>query len=224
LENLARRNEFIGRFTEPEYVRKLMLIDTDANEDERRLARGSYENFVEKIASAWPASVDATVLSTFAEELVNTAWRSMEGRLNNMQDFINWLDVENPPKNIGHFKNWLDEGKDIQHPQQLPRMRQYYKQLAEWALAILILVTAVRIATALARARTELVPCLALVINTEMRDFIDTGAHGAVSFIYQNTAGVDYLPERNMSFLKGEIAKAWRDFKDDLRVAEWAKE
>jgi hypothetical protein len=220
----ARRNEFISRFIEPEYVRRRMLIDTDANEDERRIARISYENLVEKIASAWSSSVDATVLSQFAEELVNTAWRSMEGRLDNIQDFINWLDVENPPKNIWHFKNWLDEGKDVQHPQQLPRMRQYYKQLTEWELAILVLVTAVRIATALARARTELVPCLSLVINTEMRDFINTGAHGAVSFIYQNTAGVDYLPERNMSFLQGEIATAWRDFKDDPRLAEWAKE
>ena len=56
------------------------------------------------------------------------------------------------------------DGMPVQHPEALPRMRQLFKELNEWKEAILLLVTAVDIASDIAHTRSELVPYLALVV------------------------------------------------------------
>ena len=198
-----------------------MRIDTDEDEDSRRIARGAYQSFVERLTVLWATTLDGRVLSKFPEALADVAWRSMEGRLDRLKEFFDWLDVQPHPQSIWEFKQWLDAGEPVQHPQALPRMRHLFKQLTEWEMGILFLLSAIRIAAQLARQRDDLVPCLPFVLNKKMKDFCRE-ARGASSYIYQNTYGIDYLPERNLSFLGSEIGEIVQEFKGDPRLSEWA--
>jgi hypothetical protein len=219
-----RRDQFIQYLSAPDFIFRIMVIDTDANEDRRRDARQWYEGLVERIAMGWPASIDATVLSKCAKELADTAWRSMDGRLNNLQDFLGWVSLQAHPSNAGGFKAWLDAGEPDQYPQMLPRMRHFFKELNEWEFAILILVSSIRVASVLARVRAELVPCLTLVMDRTMLHFVGSRGWEPVNEIIPATSGAYYIPERNMSFLAGAARNAYDAFKTDPRLSAWVTE
>ena len=219
----VRRDQFVQFISNPDFIYRWMLTDTDADENRRRGQRGWYQGLVERIALAWPASIDAKILSKCAEELATTALHSTDGRLSQLQEFLDWLDLQSLPLNISEFKTWLDTGEPEQYPQMLPQMRRLFKDLNEWEHGILTLLTSIRIAAGLARVRTELVPCLALVMNKTMLDFKKRAWDSAVK-ILRGTGGVDYIPERNMSLLDNETQHTYDEFKADPRLSQWAKQ
>ena len=77
------------------------------------------------------------------------------------------------------------------------------KRYHEWIERILLLVTAVDIAHDAARLPPELVPHLPHALDDRLLHFIETEGDGFVTKIVLGTAGRDYIPERNMSFLFG---------------------
>ena len=219
----AQLHQFVRLLSDLEVIRRRMLIDTDADEYRRRDARQEYQNLIELTASAWPPGLDASELSSCAEGLAKAGLQSLEGRLNGLENFYAWLDCESHPQNIHKFKDWLAGGHFNNPPTPRDLPSRQFNQLNEWNEATMILLTAIKTVSGIASIRPELVPSLPLVMDRAMRDFLKT-LPGIQSYIFQSTAGIDYIPQRNMSFLRDEVWKTAGHFSRDPRLAAWADE
>ena len=198
----ATRNRFIEHLSNEEFIHGLMWVDTDADEYWRRSKRHWYQDYVARLAAAWPKEFDAIGLWEIVDAFAKVAWRSAA---------TDW--------DPHVMTTWDDMGRPIDPPPGLKRDLVRYK---EWVEGLLLLTTAVEIAREIAKVRPEFVPRLPALLDEKFFDFT-TKAWEFAGVILSGTGGRDYIAERNTSFLEGAVRWVFSDFKDDSRIASWIK-
>jgi hypothetical protein len=113
---------------------------------------------------------------------------------------------------------WDDIGMSISQRQTFAPALDYYR---EWNENVLLLVTTMDVAFAIIRAQPELAPNLPRIMDRRLLAFLETDADGFVDGILRGTAGREYIPERNMSFLRSPIEQTYNFCKSDARLADW---
>ncbi len=96
----------------------------------------------------------------------------------------------------------------------------HLKRYAEWNEGLLLLVTVADIASSMVRAHVELTEKLPVVLDTRLFRLLDTDADGFVYELLRATAGREYIPERNMSFLRSAVEGAYQAAKGNPRLSD----
>lgn len=201
--DVPRRDKFIRSVGDSAFITRFMMIDTTADEDQRRAARHWYRGRVTELAQLWPKQIEARGLWNIVETFTKIAWRPAA---------TDW--------DAHAITIWDDIGRPADPPGGLKEALIRYR---EWVEGILLLTTAVDLAHNVASARSELVPHLPSVLDERLFRFVDSDAQGFVTEILTGTGGRDYIPERNMSFLCSAVSTTYAKFKDDSRLGTWAK-
>jgi hypothetical protein len=201
----SKFRDFVLRLADSNVICRRVLMNTTANEDVRRGARHHYRDFVERIAKAWPRNTDDIILWGLIEALAACAWTGVTDEFG--------------PRGVA----WWE---DVQPPMLEAQMPEVNRRYNEWNEAVLLLVTTVDAAGAVASSRPNLIPRLCTVMNSKLLSFISTQANGLVSRVFSATSGREYLPERNLSFLRASAIAVYKKFREDPRALlspEWAK-
>jgi hypothetical protein len=204
-ENSAPRRllEFAQIVADPTTIGRKLMIGSGADEDTRRTSRHNFRELIDAAARAWPLASDASSLWAIVETLNRLAWATV-GRLPDLRMLQIWDDIGMPASQRSTFD---------------PALKYY----AEWNENVLLLVTAMDSAFYVARSRPELASKLPTVMDRRLREFLDTDANGFVDGILRGTAGREYVPERNMSFLRYPIQQAYDSYKADPRLVDWIR-
>jgi TIR domain len=200
----AARARFIDKLSDPLFVSRLVLIDTDADEDQRRNRRHWYRDYVSKLAKSWPQELDAARLWGIPEVVTEIAWRSMA------TDRPWWSAV----------RAWDDMDQSKGSPPGIQVGLNLYR---EWLEGILLLTTAVDIAVFFAETRPELAVNLPTVLDNRLHEFLETGADKMINYL---RGAREYLPERNVSFLRYAVEQAppGNTLTDANLLADWSNQ
>ena len=137
----AGRFEHVARYlSDPAILRRRLLIATDAEEGARRAARQAFLDFVGWLAEAWPKDLRSAGLWKIIEELIAATWPSASTDWD-YDALIIWDDIGRPA-NLS----------------QSPRLRNAVIRYKEWHEGILLLATAVDLASLVVAAHSELIP------------------------------------------------------------------
>jgi hypothetical protein len=185
-------SEFLRILADPAIISRRMLVDTTYNEDARRTARHHYRSLTEKISSKWPAELNSQPLWAVVRAVVAAAWKTLDDRYG-----------------PGGIIAW----EDVQPAALAPQMDEVRRRYNEWVEALLQLVTGLDIASIVIRRHTELVPELGALMDTKLFQFIKSGANGITARVS------DYIPDRNLSFIRGSAQNLYRDFGNDPRLS-----
>jgi hypothetical protein len=189
------------RLADPQRLHDLLLVETTAGEDERRIRRNWLRGGVARIAAVWPPGFDDEPVWRIIEAIAALAWR--------------FADTDWDYKAI---RVWDDYGRPEEQPLALLAQVRRYR---EWIEAILLLTTLTALAGEVVDARPGLAPRLPQLIDARLRKFIETDSDPLVTELL--TGAREYLPERNVSFLTGAVGTLVKQFRDDPRLTDWAK-
>jgi hypothetical protein len=204
VKHAGRLSQLAGHLADPATIRRRLLIGSDAGEDRRRTARQSFERLVRQVAQLWPEETDAGPLWRIVESLAQASWRSADTDWD-WRGLIVWDDIGRPPHAFDDF-------------------RAVFQRYDEWKEGILLLATTLEVTLSIAAARPELVPSLLATMDQRLLDFMTTGANGVAHELLVGTAGAEYIPDRNLSFLRGVTQRIVGRFKDDPRLGSWSQQ
>ena len=103
--------------------------------------------------------------------------------------------------------------EDVQPAILAPQMDEVRRRFNEWIEALLRLVTGLDIAHIVIQRHSELVPELGALMDTKLLQFIKSGANGVTARVN------DYIPDRNLNFIRGSAENLYRDFGNDPRLS-----
>jgi hypothetical protein len=186
----ATRDRFVRCLSDPEFIHGLMWVDTDADENWRRSKRHWYREYVGRLAAAWPKESDAIGLWEIVDAFAKVAWRSAatEWYPDVREAFWIWDDIGRPTK---HHRNYGSVYGDP--PSGLSQAVNRYQ---EWIEGIMLLTTAVYMASDVASERVDLVPELPRVFDERLFKFVHTRAYGLVDEIYRQSGAITTFPTR----------------------------
>jgi hypothetical protein len=196
LEELARL------LSDPATLARKVFVGTDVGEDRRRRGRHLLRELVARTAQEWPDSLDPSLLWNIILATNGLAWSGIYP-MPNLALLILWDDIGMPEANRAYFA---------------PHLRYY----EEWNERVLLLVTAIDMAQSVTRVRPELVPRVGEIFDQRLSRFM---SHDGPDFgveVLKGTAGREYIPERNLSFLTSSIRLAVDTVKADPRLSGWA--
>src|SRR6202171_5484617 len=196
----ATRCRFVEELSNPQFVHRLMLIDTNADEDQRQGARHWYRAYGDKLARDWPADSDTSCLWKTAQVLTELGWR--HATIDWETDFKWWSGV----------RHWDDMDQSKGPSPAIQRALNLYR---EWLEGVLLLTTAVNTAGDLASTRPELAVNLPKVVDAKLSEFLETDAEKMIKYLYG--AGEYHLLARNVSFLHYAVSEAYAKVQDDNR-------
>jgi hypothetical protein len=195
----ATRCRFVEDLSDPQFVHRLMLIDTDADEDQRGVARHWYRDYVDELARDWPADSDASCLWKTAEVLTELGWRHVTTDWE--KDWAWWSAV----------RAWDDMDQSKGPSPLIQRGLNLYR---EWLEGVMLLTTAVNTAGDLASTRPELAVNLPKVFDAKLSEFLETDADKMIKYLF---GAREYLPDRNVSFLSYAVREAYAKVEPDNR-------
>lgn len=200
----GRLPDLTRRLADTSFIHRKMLIGTDASEDSRRAQRHRLRAFVNQLAGAWPRELAGSGLWAIVETLNKAAWDIVD-TLPDLHKLVIWDDIGRPQRQWDNFKDEL---------------RAY----DEWNEGVLLLVTTMDAAFSVVRARPDLAPGITSIMDRKLLTFLETQAYGFVEGMVTGTAGRDYIPERNLSFLESPVRDIYQLLKNDPRLAAWSKD
>jgi hypothetical protein len=184
--------EFLRLLADPGVICRRMLVDTNYDEDSRRKARHHYRSLMERISSKWPVELNSQPLWAVVRAVAAAAWQTLDDRYG-PSGIIAW--------------------EDVQPAILAPQMDEVRRRFNEWIEALLRLVTGLDIAHIVVQRHTELVPELGALMDTKLLQFIKSGANGVTARVN------DYIPDRNLNFIRGSAENLYRDFGNDPRLS-----
>ena len=204
IERSDRLQTFTRTLWNKDFLRRKMMLGTQEGEDSRKIARHNFRAMMHQAAIAWRKNADASELWRTVEMLNTLAWEVVE-KLPNLPALERWDDIGRPAGSLESFA---------------PHLKRY----AEWNEGLLLLVTVADIASSMVRAHVELTEKLPVVLDTRLFRLLDTDADGFVYELLRATAGREYIPERNMSFLRSSVEGAYEAAKGNPRLSAWTKQ
>lgn len=170
--------------------------------------RQAFRHFVGRLAKDWPKDLSSAGLWKIIEELIGVAWSSASTDWD-YNTLIIWDDLGQP---------------DLS---QRPEFRNAVNRYKEWVEGILLLGTAVDLASLVVGAHSELIPNLNHVLDQRLFNFIKSDGANLASVILRETQG-SWRPfdegQRNTRLLIDSVAGTFTKLKDDDRLEAWSKQ
>lgn len=193
IENGDRLREFGRTLADVNFLRRKMMVGSKEEEEARRLARHLFRDLIDQAAQTWPKSIDALPLWRIVEVLSQIAWEIVS-EMPDLRMLVIWDDIGRPEQQHSHFAPYL-------------------KQYADWNEGVLLLVTAADIASYVVKAHPELADRLPTFLDQRLDKLLEDPGD-FVGNLLRGTAGRDYIPERNMSFLSSSVSRCRQLYKN----------